>query len=300
MAEKRPYFPFYPKDWLGSASVSSIPLAAQGLYMRLLAFAWLSDGLPSDEDALRRLAGVERPEWKRLWPAVKPLWTVHGDRLENRKLEAVRSGETSFSEAKSEAGKASARARLRRTGTAQPSNRPRTEPEQPPNRTPNTRSQSVPNETSTAPEPSVAVAVSTHSSPNGSECERARALARRSVDVDPNDPGPSPAMRRRAHAAWEGAALYVTTQQHQDFVARLTLGGMHAHEADRTLRVWYAATEDDVRASGTVPGDNILRFWDAKFAARPDVTRTTDARVAKPSALEHNARMLAELEARHG
>jgi uncharacterized protein YdaU (DUF1376 family) len=104
MAEQRPYFPFYPKDWLGSASVSAMPLAAQGLYARLLSFAWLSDGLPADEDALRRLASVERVEWKRVWPLVAPLWEERDGRLYQGKQERVRQEQTAYATAKSLAG----------------------------------------------------------------------------------------------------------------------------------------------------------------------------------------------------
>jgi uncharacterized protein YdaU (DUF1376 family) len=104
MAEQRPYFPFYPKDWLGSASVSAMPLAAQGLYARLLSFAWLSDGLPADEDALRRLASVERVEWKRVWPLVAPLWEERDGRLYQGKQERVRQEQTAYTTAKSLAG----------------------------------------------------------------------------------------------------------------------------------------------------------------------------------------------------
>lgn len=124
MPEQRPYFPFYPKDWLGSASVSAMPLAAQGLYARLLAFAWLSDGLPADSDALRRLASVERGEWRRLWPIVAPLWEERDGRLYQSKQERVRQEQTAYSTTKSLAGKKggrrSAEARTEAFGSADP------------------------------------------------------------------------------------------------------------------------------------------------------------------------------------
>lgn len=124
MREQRPSFPFYPKDWLGSASVSAMPLAAQGLYMRLMAFAWLSDGLPADDDALRRLAGVERGEWRKVWPLVEPLWEAREGRLYQRRLEEVRQRSADYAEAKREAGRkggrSSVEARREANGTAQP------------------------------------------------------------------------------------------------------------------------------------------------------------------------------------
>jgi uncharacterized protein YdaU (DUF1376 family) len=124
MPEQRPYFPWYPKDWLGSASVSAMPLAAQGLYMRLISFAWLSDGLPADGEALRRLAGVERAEWKRVWPLVAPLWEDRDGRLYQSKQERVRQEQTAYTTSKSIAGKKGGRrsveARTEAFGSADP------------------------------------------------------------------------------------------------------------------------------------------------------------------------------------
>lgn len=124
MSEQRPYFPFYPKDWLGSASVSSMPLAAQGLYARLLAFAWLSDGLPADDEALRRLAGVERAEWRRVWPLVSSLWEARDGRLYQAKQERVRQEQTAYTEAKRKAGQKGGATRAARAaeGKQAPSN----------------------------------------------------------------------------------------------------------------------------------------------------------------------------------
>lgn len=123
MAEQRPSFPWYPKDWLGSASVSAMPLAAQGLYARLLSFAWLSDGLPANEDALRRLASVGRAEWKRVWPVVAPLWEDRDGRLYQAKQERIRQ-QTDYTEAKRAAGRkggrSSVEARREAFGSAQP------------------------------------------------------------------------------------------------------------------------------------------------------------------------------------
>jgi len=129
MPEDRPSFPFYAKDYLASARVSAMPLAAQGLYVRLIAFSWLSDGLPGDEDALRRLAGVERFEWRRVWPLVAPMWERRDTgRLYQRKLEAVRQATTDYTEARREAGRrggrSSVEARREAHGTAQPRSNP--------------------------------------------------------------------------------------------------------------------------------------------------------------------------------
>lgn len=290
MAERLPYFPFYPKDWI--AATRHLSAAARGCYMDMLSLAWLHNGCEADPDVLRRSLGAEKAEWLRVWAELAPYWHEVDGRLHNRKLESVRDEATTFRETKSRAGQASVEARRKKHGTAQPQNSP--------NRTPNTPPNTTPTEGATDAEPALALTPPLLSEPIGSESERARTLARRVVEFDPKDPGPSPTRRRRAHAAWEGVALYVTTQQHQDFVGRLTLGGMAEHEADRDLRAWYAATEDTMRAQRTVPGENVFKFWDEQFAARPDVARAA-APKAKPSVADHNAAMFAALKAvNHG
>lgn len=50
-----PAFDFYPERWL--AGVAEFSDQDQLVYLRLLCHAWLRDGLPADDDALKRLAG---------------------------------------------------------------------------------------------------------------------------------------------------------------------------------------------------------------------------------------------------
>ena len=55
---KLPWFPFYPGDWLSSKTVELLTIAQEGAFLRLLAYAWLSNAcsIPVDERELRRLA----------------------------------------------------------------------------------------------------------------------------------------------------------------------------------------------------------------------------------------------------
>lgn len=87
MTGKPPAFQFYAKDWLTDDKVNLMSLAAQGLYMRLLAAAWLRGGsIPSDESAAARLVGVPLEEFRELWPEVRPCWNKERDLMVMRRL----------------------------------------------------------------------------------------------------------------------------------------------------------------------------------------------------------------------
>jgi uncharacterized protein YdaU (DUF1376 family) len=269
--EKRPSFPFYPKDWLGSASVSAMPLDAQGLYVRLLSFAWLSDGLPAEADALRRLAGVERAAWRKLWPHVEPLWTLAGNRLQNVKLERVREEASAYSEARALAGHKGGISRSKRQAngkqtastceaTAQANDVAKTKPS-------SSSSSSI-----------------TECVPNGTHSV-VRAPARTGADDGYlGDPGGMPTRRRKAHCAWESSrGLDVPQALHDELLGRLGTGD------EAALRAWYAETERTWQ--GRAVGDDCWRFWRARF-------REWQAPEAKASSLDGWADGLAAEAAR--
>lgn len=54
---KKPYFPFYPDDYLSSPGVTACALEDEGIYIRLLSYSWKHEGcqLPDDMTYLRRL-----------------------------------------------------------------------------------------------------------------------------------------------------------------------------------------------------------------------------------------------------
>lgn len=111
---EQPWFPFFWKDWL--ASTRGMSADAKGVYIDFLAHAWSTGGLPLDEGALRRIAAVDRPQWKRIWPQLSSRWTEVDGRLVNPRQEDVRRKQA----AASKAGRASVEARLRANGSAQP------------------------------------------------------------------------------------------------------------------------------------------------------------------------------------
>lgn len=128
MIEDRPAFLFYSKDW--AASTRAFSAEVRGAYINLLAYAWDNNGLPTDEEDLRLIAGVERSSWKRVWDKLAPKWVEQDGVLVNRKLERVRVESEAFTlnvQALGRAGgRASARARARKYGSAAPRTASRT------------------------------------------------------------------------------------------------------------------------------------------------------------------------------
>jgi uncharacterized protein YdaU (DUF1376 family) len=60
---EQPWFPFFWKDWL--ASTRGMSAEAKGVYIDFLAHAWSTGGLPLDVEARRRIASVDKAQWKR-------------------------------------------------------------------------------------------------------------------------------------------------------------------------------------------------------------------------------------------
>lgn len=70
-----PYYPHYVKDWL--VGTGGMTLSERGLYITLLNIAWDNGArLPNDPAELRRWSGVDRQQWGRIWPRVRPHWTL--------------------------------------------------------------------------------------------------------------------------------------------------------------------------------------------------------------------------------
>lgn len=87
-ALRRPYFAFYPADWLSSVSVACLSPAQEGGYIRLLCYAWDHDGLPDDLSAIARMARLSEDDAR----ALLELFPIHaGDvRRRNQRQEKER------------------------------------------------------------------------------------------------------------------------------------------------------------------------------------------------------------------
>lgn len=101
--------------------------AEMGAHVRLLIACWSRGGhLPSDPERLRRLAGVDLPDWKSVWPALVELWTPseNGTTVSHaRTLEQIERARTSRAQAIAR-GRASQAARRPRPDQDQPKPEP--------------------------------------------------------------------------------------------------------------------------------------------------------------------------------
>lgn len=163
MSETRPSFPFYARDWY--ISTRNLSAAARGAHMDLLTVAWIQGSVPGKPDELRRVACMEKLEWRKVWLELEGKWPLGEDgQRRNPKLEIVRAESAAFIEAARAAGKASVAARRQKYGTAAPPNGRSNGPSNdPPNDPPNGGVNEPVNNTRTPAErhvePAVAVAV---------------------------------------------------------------------------------------------------------------------------------------------
>ena len=107
-----PAFQFYPQDYLSDENVALMSLAAQGAYVRLLCYCWISDGLPAESEKLARLACCSVEEWESIAPDVRPCFVENGDgRLHHPRLQAEKAKQEAWRAKSAKGGRASAKAR---------------------------------------------------------------------------------------------------------------------------------------------------------------------------------------------
>lgn len=74
---------FWTDRWMGS-SAFGLPIEARGLYREMLTQAWRREcRLPNDHEAIQRIVGCTKPEWRRCWPKIERYWLVDGSSLVN-------------------------------------------------------------------------------------------------------------------------------------------------------------------------------------------------------------------------
>lgn len=112
MASKKPWFPFYAGDWLTDEAVTVMGLAAQGAYIRLLAYHWREGSLPADEEALRRMVGAAPDEWSEIWQQMRGAFREHAPgRLVNQRMLGMLKSERASAEHRVEHARAAAKVR---------------------------------------------------------------------------------------------------------------------------------------------------------------------------------------------
>lgn len=104
-ADKSPAFQFYPKDFLTDGKVAAMTLEQRGAYITLLSICWLEGSLPDDLRPLARMVGVPLSEFRRIWVALAPCFTVKGDALIHKRLDKERAKQEAFRQMQSERGK---------------------------------------------------------------------------------------------------------------------------------------------------------------------------------------------------
>lgn len=115
---KRAGFFLWARDWLTSESVRTMPPAARSMYLDLLAFQSLSDGLPADIEKLARLLSYPQSEFERHWvdDRVKDQFELIDGRLFNPRLRAEMLADEAFRAIQSLNGKLGGRPRGKANG----------------------------------------------------------------------------------------------------------------------------------------------------------------------------------------
>jgi hypothetical protein len=122
------WFKFYANVWLQDEDVALMSLAAQGLYVRLLALQWRDVTLNSDPVKLAKLAGIEAEAFEGLWPEISSKFTTVEEmpgRIANERLEQERLGDEAFFADQKRRGSLGGRPK----GGGSPTNNPEVNPE---------------------------------------------------------------------------------------------------------------------------------------------------------------------------
>tara|TARA_Y100000004_G_scaffold84349_1_gene94679 strand:+ start:3260 stop:4120 length:861 start_codon:yes stop_codon:yes gene_type:complete len=102
---KAPAFQFYAGDFLSDLKVATMSMEERGVYITLLSYAWLEEGLPQDINKLARLCGNPK-NFSKTWEVVGECFYIdEDDKLKNPKMEEIRETLQSYKKKMSEAGK---------------------------------------------------------------------------------------------------------------------------------------------------------------------------------------------------
>jgi uncharacterized protein YdaU (DUF1376 family) len=112
---KDPSYPWYPRDFAADEPVQLMSLAAEGAYRRLLDHQWLHGSVPGEMAQLARICkNITVREMQKIWPSIEGCFSrMDGQppRLQNRRLERVRTERQEFREKQSANGRRGAEAR---------------------------------------------------------------------------------------------------------------------------------------------------------------------------------------------
>ena len=114
---KSPAFQFYARDFLTDINVQLMSMEERGIYITLLAFAWLENGVPNDISVLSRLCG-NPPKFEESMISVMNCFYELDGRLYNKRMESIRLEQKEKRVKASEAGKKGAKIRWQSDGKA--------------------------------------------------------------------------------------------------------------------------------------------------------------------------------------
>ncbi len=109
-----PWFPLFVSDWL--TETRDLTHEMRGVHADLLCLAWKQDGLPTDPEAIRKLAQCSPKTWAKVWPDLSAKWMERDGRLVNARQEAERVVTGDISQKRREAGRKGAAAKWQTHG----------------------------------------------------------------------------------------------------------------------------------------------------------------------------------------
>lgn len=102
---KSPAFQFYPESWFSSSKVQRMSYTERGIYVDLLAFCWLENGLPSDIRVLASMLKIPKLRFDRMWTKgpLHECFFERGGKLFNARQERERKKQTDYRKTKQDA-----------------------------------------------------------------------------------------------------------------------------------------------------------------------------------------------------
>ncbi|WP_346318205.1 DUF1376 domain-containing protein [Chitinophaga sp. YIM B06452] len=82
---EKPFFKFYPNDWLSAPEVILMTPAEEGAYIRLIALCWKEGGLPDDDDQLAVLSRLGKA-WTKSKDRLRACFVSVDGRLQHKRL----------------------------------------------------------------------------------------------------------------------------------------------------------------------------------------------------------------------
>ena len=121
--EHKPAMLFYGREFFDDLNVMAMNYEEIGVYLQLLWLCWQEGALPNDTKKLAAICrGMAIDKFEAdIWPSMRELFIIEGDRLIHPKVEKVRIATTQLHEARSQAGKDGAEIRWRGRPVAAPS-----------------------------------------------------------------------------------------------------------------------------------------------------------------------------------